>query len=287
MQIYSFCPVNKPKATVIISVYNKFDFFERVLAGFEKQSIKDFEVILADDGSHEQTVDAIRRYQQQAPIKLRHIWHEDKGFRKTRIMNKAVIAAAADYLIFVDGDCIPHPRFVEEHLAHAAPGIVACGRRANLSQKLSDWLTAEKIRGGALEKTFSLKLLADSITGNSRDAEKAIYIRNSPLKPLFPQKFRGLLGCNFSLYKKDLLDINGFDERYEAPAAGEDTDPEYRLGWAGKKFISVKNYAIQYHLYHKLLPRPEQSQQVLAKVLEEQQAYTPYGINQPSRDKLA
>lgn len=274
----------KPKASVIISIYNKFDFFERVLAGFEKQSIQDFEVILADDGSHEQTVEAIRRYQQQASITLRHLWHEDKGFRKTRIMNKAVVAAAADYLIFVDGDCIPHPRFVEEHLAHASPGVVACGRRANLSQKLSDWLTAEKIRGGALEKAFSLKLLADSITGKSRDAEKAIYIRNSPLKPLFPQKFRGLLGCNFSLYKKDLLDINGFDERYEAPAAGEDTDPEYRLGWAGKKFISVKNYAIQYHLYHKLLPRPEQSQQVLAQVLKEQQAYTPYGIRQAGRE---
>lgn len=273
--------MQKPKASVIISIYNKFDFLERVLAGFEVQTVKDFEVILADDGSNAHTVEAIKSYQQSSALLLRHIWHEDKGFRKTRIMNKAVVAAAADYLIFVDGDCIPHPRFVEEHLAHATPGVVACGRRANLSEKLSKWLTADRIRKGGLKNSFSASLLLDSIVGSSRDAEKAIYIRNSPLKALFPQKFRGLLGCNFSLHKNDLLDINGFDERYEAPAAGEDTDPEYRLGWAGKRFISVKNYAIQYHLYHKLLPRPEQSQAVLRQVLKEKQAYTPYGIMQP------
>lgn len=277
--------MQKPKASVIISIYNKFHYLELVLAGFEQQSEKDFEVILADDGSNGQTVEAIRQYQQKSPLQLRHIWHEDKGFRKTRIMNKAVVAAASPYLIFVDGDCIPHARFVEEHLRHAQPGVVACGRRANLSQKLTDSLSAEKIRRGALSGTFALKLLADSIGGGSRDAEKALYIRNSPLKPFFKQKFRGLLGCNFSLHKKDLLDINGFDERYEAPAAGEDTDPEYRLSWAGKQFISVKNYAIQYHLYHKLLPRPEQSQAVLRQVLQEKQAYTPFGIQQTTSNK--
>lgn len=270
--------MQKPQASIIISIYNKFSFLERVLAGFEQQSIHTFEVLLADDGSNTQTVEAIKQYQQNSQLRLHHIWHEDKGFRKTRIMNKAAVSAAADYLIFVDGDCIPHPNFVEEHLLHATPAVVACGRRANLSEKLSEWLTADRIRKGALENQFSARLLLDSIVGKTRDAEKAIYIRNSPLKPLFPQKFRGLLGCNFSLYKQDLLDINGFDERYEAPAAGEDTDPEYRLGWAGKTFISVKNYAIQYHLYHKLLPRPEQSQAVLRQVLKDRQAFTPFGI---------
>ena len=275
--------MKKPDASVIISIYNKFQYLERVLAGFEKQSYKNFEVILADDGSNGQTMEAIREYQKKSPLQLRHVWHEDRGFRKTRIMNKAVVAAASEYLIFVDGDCIPHPRFVEEHLKHATPNVVVCGRRANLSEKLTNWLTAERIRNGALSGAFSLRLLADSISGGTRDAEKAIYIRNNPLKPFFKQKFRGLLGCNFSLHKKDLLDINGFDERYEAPAAGEDTDPEYRLSWAGKEFISVKNYAIQYHLYHKLLPRPEQSQAVLRQVLEEKQAYTTYGIKQDKR----
>ncbi|WP_040396965.1 glycosyltransferase [Cesiribacter andamanensis] len=278
--------MNTPAASVIISIYNKFNYLERVLAGFEQQSRTDFEVILADDGSNGETLAAIRQYQQQAPYPLRHVWHEDKGFRKTRIMNKAVVAAEASFLIFVDGDCIPHPRFVEEHLAHAREGVVLCGRRANLSDKLTHWLTPERIRQGALQHMTG-RLLWDSVAGQSRDAEKAIYIRNSPLKPLFPQKFKGLLGCNFSLYKKDLLDINGFDERYEAPAAGEDTDPEYRLGWAGKKFVSVKNYAIQYHLYHKLLPRPEQSQRVLAQVLKERKAYSRYGIQQAGRESLS
>lgn len=267
-----------PQATVIISIYNKFEYLERVLAGLEQQSLKDFEVILADDGSNEQTIAQINHYIKQSRLQIRHLWHEDKGFRKTTILNQAIQAAASEYLIFVDGDCVPHPEYVRAHVEHRQRGTVLSGRRVNISQHLTSWLTPERIRAGALGTSFTLRTIWDSLTGETRDAEKGIYLPSKAFEKVFPQNFRGLLGCNFSLYKQDLLDINGFDERYQAPAVGEDTDPELRLRWAGKKFKSVKNYAIQYHLYHRKLDRPNQNQQILAQVLKDRHAFTPYGI---------
>ncbi|AHM60438.1 glycosyltransferase [Flammeovirgaceae bacterium 311] len=275
--------MKQPLASIIIAIYNKFEFLERVLAGLETQTIKDFEVILADDGSSQDTIAAIEKYRQGSTLTIKHLWHEDVGFRKTIMLNRAVLAAESNYLIFVDGDCVPHPHYIEAHLRHRQAGVVLSGRRVNLSEQLTGWLTAERIRAGAIGAAFTLRTFMDSITGKTRDAEKGIYLSNKAFEALFPQKFKGLLGCNFSLYKEDLLDINGFDERYLAPAVGEDTDPELRLRWAGKGFRSVKNYAIQYHLYHRKLQRPSVNADILAQVKEDKVAFTPFGIKKAAK----
>ncbi|WP_224996824.1 glycosyltransferase [Cesiribacter sp. SM1] len=274
--------MQKPLASIIIAIYNKFEFLERVLAGLETQTVKNFEVILADDGSNQETIASIEKYKQRSPLSIKHLWHEDVGFRKTIMLNKAVMAAESNYLIFVDGDCVPHPNYVEAHLQHRQEGVVLSGRRVNLSEQLTNWLTAERIRAGAIGAGFTLRTFADSVLGKTRDAEKGIYLPSKAFEVLFSQKFKGLLGCNFSLYKKDLLDINGFDERYLAPAVGEDTDPELRLRWAGKGFRSVKNYAIQYHLYHRKLQRPTVNADILAQVKQDKIAFTPFGVKKAS-----
>lgn len=267
-----------PQATVIISTYNKFDYLERVLAGFQKQSLLNFEIILADDGSDSHTVELIHQYQQKSVVPLHHIWHEDKGFRKTTILNKAVMAAASDYLIFVDGDCIPHHHFVREHLRHRQPGVVLSGRRVMLSPEISRRITPQAILDGILQDKFWLPLLFDTLKGGTKHTKQGIYIRNTFMRMVLPQKHKGLLGSNFSLYKKDLLDINGFDERYLSPGVGEDTDIEYRLSLLGKSFKSIKNYAIQYHIYHKLLTRIPGRYDLLTQIRKEKAAVTPYGI---------
>lgn len=101
------------KATVIAAFYNKIDYLKLVLAGFERQTTKEFELIIADDGSAENVVLEINKLKSHYTFPIKHIWQEDKGFRKNKILNKAITESETDYLIFIDADCIPHRGFVQ------------------------------------------------------------------------------------------------------------------------------------------------------------------------------
>lgn len=265
------------EATVIASFYNKIDYLKLVLAGFESQSNKDFELIIADDGSSENVVKEIEDISQNYSFHIKHIWHEDKGFRKNRILNQAVLASNTNHLIFIDGDCIPHSRFVEEHNKNRTEGICLTGRRVNLSEKITRQLNEDKIRNGFLEKN-TLLLIKDGVFGKSFDVEKGFYFKNKYLKNYFNKKPRGILGCNFSIHKEDLLRINGFDERYEAPSIGEDSDIQFRLELIGVKIKSLNNIAVQYHLYHQLQERLQKNLDLFEEVKKSRAAFTPFGI---------
>lgn len=265
------------KASVIAAFYNNIHYLKLVLAGFERQSEKNFELIIADDGSNEEIVREIESIASNYPFRIKHIWHPDKGFRKNKILNQAILASSSDYLIFIDSDCVPHSKFVEEHLRLSSENTVCTGRRVNLSKKITEILTEENVKKGFLEKNY-LKIIFDGLFGKSYDVEKGFYIENQFLRNNLNKKYRGLLGCNFSLYKKDLLDINGFDERYEAPSIGEDSDVEFRLGLNGVKVKSLNHIAVQYHLYHKLQERLQKNLDLFNKVKHSNLAYTPFGL---------
>jgi glycosyltransferase involved in cell wall biosynthesis len=265
------------EASVIISFYNRIDYLKLVLAGFERQSFSSFEIILADDGSNENVIKEIELLGRNIPFKLTHLWHEDKGFRKNKILNKAVTAAESGYLIFIDGDCIPHPEFVSEHFQNKEIGFCLTGRRVNLSSKFTALLTPENVRQGFIEQNI-FKLILDGIYGKSFDVEKGFYFKNDFLRKFFNKKKRGLLGCNFSIKKEELIKINGFDERYESPSIGEDTDVQFRLEMRGLKMKSLNNIAVQYHLYHKPQVRPQKNLDLFNKVKNSGSFYTAYGI---------
>jgi hypothetical protein len=108
--------------------------------------------------------------------------------------------------------------------------------------------------------------------------EKGLYSTNKLLLAWANRKYKGIVGCNFSLYKEDLLRVNGFDERYVLPSIGEDSDVEYRLALAGITVKPMMHLAVQYHLYHKLLPRPAVNEELFALVKKEGVAFTPYGV---------
>ena len=266
-----------PRATVIAAFYNKIDYLRLVLAGFERQSEKDFELIVADDGSKQEIVKELESLSKKISFPLIHIWQEDKGFRKNKILNKAITTAKSNYIIFIDADCIPHFRFVEEHISYSEKGSCLTGRRVNLSQKYTQILSPQKVREGLIEKN-NFALIKDSLFGESFYVEKGFYFKSRLLRKIFNKKKRGLLGCNFSLYKEDMLNINGFDERYEAPSIGEDSDVQFRLELNGIKIISLNHIAVQYHLYHQLLERPQENLSLFNKIREEKHAFTPFGI---------
>jgi glycosyltransferase involved in cell wall biosynthesis len=270
--------------SLIISFYNRLDYLKRILAALERQTFKGFEVIIADDGSAPGVVSEIKSIQASAGISIQHLWHEDIGFRKTMILNAAIVASRSEYLIFIDGDCIPHPSFINEHFSNREPATVLAGRRANISPKLASLLTEENIRRGIMEKGFEKKVLIDGIFGKSSHAIKGVYVRSKWLRRFLNRKITGVLGSNFSIHKADMLAINGFDERYKAPAVGEDTDIEVRLRWNKVKVKMIKNMAVQYHFDHPKLKRSKVNDEIYQQVLREKRAFTPYGISQTAPD---
>ncbi len=266
-----------PEISLIISFYNRIDYLKLVFAGIEIQSFKNFEVIIADDGSNERITGELRELISKINFPVKHIWQEDKGFRKNKILNRAIVESESEYLVFIDGDCIPHSEFLKEHFVNRQKKVCLTGRRVNLSKKITEMLDEEKIKNKFLEKNHFL-LFKDSLIGETVDFEKGIYIKSNFLRKLINKKSRGLLGCNFSIYKEDILSVNGFDERYEAPSIGEDTDLQFRLELNGIKIKSLNNIAIQYHLHHKLQERLPENLKLFEEIKKTGNAFTPFGI---------
>jgi glycosyltransferase involved in cell wall biosynthesis len=265
-------------ASLIISFYNNLGYLKLLLAALETQTEKNFEVIIADDGSDTKILPDLEKLFSQSSLNIIHIWQPDFGFRKNKILNKAILRAKNEYLIFIDGDCVPHPAFIHEHMFASERNTVLTGRRVNLSETFTKELSPENIREGYLQKNFK-KLVRDGIQGDSFDVEKGFYITSRFFRNLFNNKYRGILGCNFSAFKSDFLAINGFDERYQAPSIGEDSDVQYRFELLHKKIKSLNNIAVQYHLYHPIQPREQKNLDLFEQVKQAGKAYTSYGIN--------
>lgn len=247
----------KPTITLIIAVYNNPRALQFIFTALARQSYPHFEVIVADDGSGSAVADTVNNAKRIMPYRIRHLWHADKGWRKNTMLNYAVSEAAADYLIFIDGDCIPSRHFVEDHSEHRERGKVLLGRRVEHGKRWADALTDERIASGEYER-YRLADLADAVAGRSVRLEHGIRITN-PFLRSFAEKSTGILGCNFSAEKGSLEAVNGFDESYDGPGFGEDTDLFFRLNLAGITGKSLRNLAVQYHLWHPLTGVPERN----------------------------
>lgn len=239
----------KKSLTLIIAVYNAVRYLEFILWALQRQSMTEFEAIIADDGSGPE----IRALVEQTRARLRfpvvHLWHEDRGFRKNVILNKAINASQTDYLVFIDGDCLPHRHFLKDHWERKTPNAMLCGRRVNLSRQITERLTVEGVQSGRYER-LSAPLLFDGLLARSANLEDAIRIRNRFIRRIVLRKKASILGCNFSVEKKLLEHINGFNEDYQAPGLGEDSDIAFRAELIGARLISLRFTAVLFHLYH-------------------------------------
>lgn len=268
----------KPEISIIISIYNKIDLLLLVLKSLELQTYKNFEVILSDDGSNNDSISKIKEFEMAYKFNIKHIWHPDNGWNKNAILNKSIMAADSGYIIFVDGDCLLHHKFIEEHYINKEPNKILAGRRVNLSKRVSEKLSLKLIGEGYLNNNILKGSIWDSLKADAKDVEQGIFIKSPLIRRYLNRKDKGILGSNFSVAKQDLLVVNGFDERFFYPAAGEDTDIEARLRRSGLTVKTIRNQAIQYHLYHKALPRAEERLVYLDENNANEVIFTPFGI---------
>lgn len=242
--------MNTSRLTLIVAVYNKPKELQYIFTALARQSFREFEVIIADDGSGKSVADVVNEAKRTNPFRIIHLWNEDKGWRKNSMLNHAIQQSLSDYLVFIDGDCIPSEHFLGDHFANRERGKVLLGRRVEHGKRWAESLTLEKIRSGDFERYHPHDLF-DAITGSSVRLEHGIRITHPFLRKL-TEKSSGILGCNFSTYKEHLIAVNGFDESYDGPGFGEDTDIFYRLTLTGVSGKSLRNLAIQYHVWHPL-----------------------------------
>jgi Glycosyltransferases, probably involved in cell wall biogenesis len=266
----------RPAVSVIIAVYNKPDFLEKILESLKNQSFASFEVVVADDGSGPEIQEIISRYQDGFSFPIQHIWHEDKGFRKTIIANKAVLVAKADYLVFIDGDSICHHRFIESHFKHRKLNTVLSGRRIMLDEELTKRVTLEDVRLKRLEK---ISYWANHC--ERADLKHGFFV---PILFFLENFFRikySILGCNFSVHKNDYCSVNGYDERIIGRGM-EDSNLDARFKLKKIKIKTLTRQALQYHLFHHFDPVPH-SPEAIQQFCFPKEFWTEHGI---SKDRL-
>ena len=233
--------------SLIIATYNWPEALKLCLNSILRQTILPSEIIIADDGSDERTTELIHDFAQEVSFPIFHEWHEDKGFRKTIILNRAIRKASAPYIIQIDGDIITNPHFIEDHIRMAEEGCFIRGTRTNLNPQR----TASMLDKGKLSIADRFLLVMKQPTNALR-----LYPTIAQFATRKEMSGRRVKGCNMSFWKKDLIDINGYDNDLQG-WGHEDEELSWRLVNLGRQKKIIKFSAIAYHLYHKQLSRKE------------------------------
>lgn len=232
--------------SVIFTTYNQTRALELVLWGFATQTRKDFEIIVADDGSAPETGVLIERTSAATGMPILHLWHPDRGFRKTEILNRAIVAASGDYLIFTDGDCIPRGDFVETHVGLARPGHFLSGGYLKLPAGVSDAITVEDVRAGLATDVRHLRALGWDA---GRHALRLLPpgVRPTILDRITPTR-ASWNGHNSSAWRETILAANGFD--LDMAYGGLDRALGERLENAGIRGVQIRYRVPCVHLHH-------------------------------------
>ena len=241
----------------MLTTYNNPRALELVLAGLARQRATGFEVWVADDGSSGETARLVRRFAGTVPFPVEHVWHEDRGFRKMRILNATVPQVRSEYVVLLEGDCIPNPDYVAVHLRWRRPGTFLYGHRVFLDGRTSAGLRAEAVRAGR-EPGGAVRNVVRAFRGRARRGYNALRLPVPAVRlgqALLGTERPVMRGMNFSAWKADLVAINGWNEEY-AGWGREDDDLVTRLQFQGLRGRSVRFGAILYHLDHPLRRDP-------------------------------
>ena len=254
---------SSPNISVIVTSYNRPDALHLVLSALGQQTQLPSEVIVADDGSTEETRQLITQLQTQLSYPLRHIWQVDQGFQAAKIRNKAALQTSNPYLIFLDSDCVPFPDFIAQHRQLAEPDYFVSGHRILLNKTLTQKVLEEF---QPIYKNSSLEWLLHYLHRETNRLFPLLRIDLNKLRKLHPKRWQGAKSCNLALWKKDFLTINGVDESFIGWGY-EDSDLVIRLIRSGTYRKSGKLAVPVIHLWH---PQNDRAQEpVNLKLLKE------------------
>jgi glycosyltransferase involved in cell wall biosynthesis len=267
--------------SVIVTTYNQPEWLEKVIWGYSIQTHRRFEIVIADDGSTAETRSMIDRLRALTGLTLRHVWHEDQGFRKCKIVNKAIAEAAHDYLVFTDGDCVPCLDFLETHVRLAEKGAFLSGGYVRLPLSISQRLSCDDVRQGRAGDLRWLRQQGMPLTKSmcllTRNKLLGMFLDSvTTTRPTFN-------GHNSSVWKCDAVRVNGLDERMQY--GGLDREFGERLENSGIQGKQVRHRAGCIHLDH---PRPYSNREDLQRneairemTVRTGRAWTDFGIENP------
>ncbi|MCP3941308.1 MAG: glycosyltransferase [Desulfobacteraceae bacterium] len=260
------------KVSVIVPTYNRPKALVKVLDGLVNQTRLPHEVIIADDGSTKETAGVLAPYLSRPDIFVHHVWQEDRGFRLSRIRNKAILKARGDYLLMLDGDCIPEKHFVQDHLLLAENGCFFQGKRVIVNQKVEDRFTCLNMDSFARRLVHAVTL----------DISNSHHILRLPFWPAHKtSKLSGIRGCNMGFFKKDLVAVNGYNQAIQGWGR-EDQEIVVRLYKYGLKRKENPFKAICYHLWHQENSRNnlEKNDKILEKAIASPVFFCESGLSQ-------
>jgi glycosyltransferase involved in cell wall biosynthesis len=241
--------------SLIVSTYNRPDYLSIVLEAVGSQDDQGFELVIADDGSTTETKELIEKFKSSHSIDVLHIWHEDDGFRKSEILNKSITAANGDYLVFLDGDCVPRTSYISDHRKLARKNrIVGCSRIL-LDQTITQHIIDNKLQPSKWSLFEFLKL---RISGHANRILPLIRFPLNAFRNQTPKRWQKIRGCNFGIYRKEIIKIGGFDESFTGWGY-EDSDLAVRAINSGSLVKRGDYLATVLHLWHSEMPRDEAS----------------------------
>jgi glycosyltransferase involved in cell wall biosynthesis len=235
------------RVSVIVTTYNRPDALRAVLDGLAAQTDRDFEVIVADDGSRDDTRELVEEVAHGFPVPLVHVWQEDRGFRAGAARNRAAERAAGDYLVFLDGDCIPRPDFIERHRALAERGWMVAGNRILLSEAFTQRALRERL---ALHGWSNAQWSAARRRGDINRTLPLAHLPLGPLRKAAGRRWQRVRTCNLAVWADDFRRVGGFDETFEGWGF-EDSDLAVRLLNAGVRRKEGAFATGVLHLWHR------------------------------------
>jgi glycosyltransferase involved in cell wall biosynthesis len=244
------------RTSLLITTYNWPEALELTLASVTRQSLPPDEVVVADDGSGPATLAVIERWRERLAMPLLHVWQADEGFRLARSRNRAIAAASMDYMVLVDGDMMLHHHFIRDHVACARPDCFIQGARPQLSPEVTRrLLNGEQMSLGWWTAGLQRRAYAWRNTLVSRMTSRV------------KTTLGGIQGCNQSFWRKHALQVNGYDERFNAWGP-EDREFAARLLHIGVHRNYVRHRAVAFHLHHRTRA-PTNGVNPLDKLLQE------------------
>lgn len=265
---------NRVKISLLISTYNWPEALTLCLESISRQSIMPDEILIADDGSTQDTYNVIEDYRTRVNVPILHIWHKDDGFRLSQIRNKAIAESSCDYIIQIDGDLILDANFIKDHRALIRPNYFVIGSRALLTKEFSDKILKSKLLPAKSELNKDTKNTLNTIRIPWATPFLANHYKTKG-KYIFYAR-----GCNMAFWKNSILMVNGYNEDISGWGS-EDTELTARLIKSGQKKLFLKFGAITYHIWHNYVARDRKdaNNTILLNTIKEESFLVENGIN--------